>query len=43
MTLAVRSLMFVPGGRVADLLPKLARCRPDVAVVDLEDAVAPGD
>ena len=41
MTLAVRSLMFVPGGRVADLLPKLARCRPDVAVVDLEDAVAP--
>jgi citrate lyase subunit beta / citryl-CoA lyase len=43
MTLAVRSLMFVPGGRVAELLPKLARCRPDVAVADLEDAVAPAD
>ena len=43
MTLAVRSLMFVPGGRAGDLLPKLARSRPDVAVVDLEDAVAPGD
>src|SRR4029453_6702101 len=35
--------MFGPGGRAVDLLPKLARSRPDVAVVDLEDAVAPGD
>jgi citrate lyase subunit beta / citryl-CoA lyase len=40
--LAVRSLLFVPGGR-PDMLAKVARCRPDVVVVDLEDAVAPGD
>ncbi|WP_433502827.1 HpcH/HpaI aldolase/citrate lyase family protein [Pseudonocardia halophobica] len=42
MTLAARSLMFVPGGR-PELLAKVARCRPDVVVADLEDAVAPGD
>lgn len=36
----LRSLMFVPGGR-PELLPKVARTRPDGVVVDLEDAVAP--
>lgn len=35
-----RSLMFVPGTR-PDMLAKVARCRPDAVVVDLEDAVAP--
>lgn len=37
----LRSLLFVPGGR-PDMLGKVARCRPDAVVVDLEDAVAPG-
>ena len=37
--LAVRSLMFVPGGR-PELLAKVVRSRPDVVVADLEDAVA---
>lgn len=35
-----RSMLFVPGGR-PDLLVKIARSAPDVAVLDLEDAVAP--
>jgi citrate lyase subunit beta/citryl-CoA lyase len=35
-----RSLLFVPGTR-PDMLAKVARCRPDAVVVDLEDAVAP--
>lgn len=38
---ALRSLLFVPGGRT-ELLAKVARVRPDAVVVDLEDAVAPG-
>jgi citrate lyase subunit beta/citryl-CoA lyase len=38
----VRSLMFMPGGR-ADMIAKIPRFAPDCAVVDLEDAVAPGD
>ena len=38
----VRSLLFMPGTR-ADMIAKIARIRPDVAAVDLEDAVAPGD
>ena len=37
--LRVRSLLFVPGSR-PDMVAKLARFAPDVAVVDLEDAVA---
>nr|WP_275404038.1 CoA ester lyase [Pseudonocardia acidicola] len=37
-----RSLLFVPGGR-PEMVAKVARCRPDVVVVDLEDAVAPGE
>ena len=40
--LALRSLLFVPGGR-PEMLAKVARCRPDVVVADLEDAVAPPD
>lgn len=40
--LRVRSLMFVPGGR-ADMIAKIPRFAPDVAVVDLEDAVADAD
>lgn len=40
--MAVRSLLFVPGGR-PELLAKVARCRPDVVVADWEDAVAPGE
>lgn len=33
-----RSVLFVPGQR-PDMLPKVARCRPDAVIVDLEDAV----
>ncbi|MCF7550709.1 CoA ester lyase [Pseudonocardia sp. WMMC193] len=40
--LTVRSLLFVPGGRV-DMLPKVVRSRPDAVVVDLEDSVAHSD
>jgi len=40
--LTVRSLLFVPGGR-PDMVAKVPRWSPDVTVVDLEDAVAPGD
>jgi citrate lyase subunit beta/citryl-CoA lyase len=36
----VRSLLFMPGTR-ADMIAKIPRIRPDVAAVDLEDAVAP--
>lgn len=39
---AVRSMLFLPGGR-ADMVAKIARFAPDVAVVDLEDAVAAAD
>ncbi len=35
----VRSMLFLPGGR-ADMVAKIPRFAPDVAVVDLEDAVA---
>ena len=38
----VRSLLFMPGTR-ADMIAKIARIEPDVAAVDLEDAVAPAD
>lgn len=38
----VRSMLFVPGGR-ADMIAKIIRFAPDTAVVDLEDAVAPGE
>jgi citrate lyase subunit beta/citryl-CoA lyase len=38
-SLPVRSLFFVPGDR-ADMIAKVVRWMPDVAVVDLEDAVA---
>jgi citrate lyase subunit beta/citryl-CoA lyase len=38
----VRSLLFMPGTR-ADMIAKIARIVPDVAAVDLEDAVAPAD
>jgi citrate lyase subunit beta/citryl-CoA lyase len=38
----VRSLMFVPATR-ADRIAKIPRFAPDVAVVDLEDAVAAAD
>jgi citrate lyase subunit beta/citryl-CoA lyase len=38
----VRSLLFMPGTR-ADMIAKIARIGPDVAAVDLEDAVAPAD
>lgn len=37
---AVRSVLFVPGGR-PELLDKVARSRPDAVIADLEDAVAP--
>ena len=40
--LTVRSLMFVPAGR-PDMIAKIPRWKPDVVVVDLEDAVAAGD
>ncbi|MEO8889544.1 MAG: CoA ester lyase [Jatrophihabitantaceae bacterium] len=38
----MRSLLFVPGTQ-ADMIAKIPRFGPDVAVVDLEDAVAPTD
>lgn len=38
----MRSLFFVPGGR-ADMIAKVPRFAPDVAVVDLEDAVPVAD
>jgi citrate lyase beta subunit len=41
-TVAIRSLLFLPASR-PDLVPKLERFRPDVAVLDLEDAVAEAD
>ena len=37
-----RSLLFMPGTR-ADMVAKIPRFGPDVAAVDLEDAVAPAD
>ena len=37
-----RSMLFVPGSR-ADMIAKIPRFAPDVAVADLEDAVAAGD
>jgi len=40
--LRLRSMMFVPGGR-ADMIAKVGRFAPDVAVVDLEDALAAAD
>ncbi len=40
--LRLRSVMFVPGGR-ADMIAKVGRFAPDVAVVDLEDALAAAD
>jgi citrate lyase subunit beta / citryl-CoA lyase len=40
MIFGTRSLLFVPGDR-PDMFSKVARWRPDIAVVDLEDAVAP--
>lgn len=39
---AFRSMLFVPAHRV-ELLDKVPRWGPDIVVVDLEDAVAPGD
>lgn len=39
---AIRSLLFLPANR-PELVPKLERFRPDVAVLDLEDAVAEAD
>jgi citrate lyase subunit beta/citryl-CoA lyase len=38
MTITPRSLFFVPGSR-PDMIAKIPRWQPDVAVVDLEDAV----
>lgn len=38
----MRSLFFVPGSR-PDMVAKVPRFAPDVAVVDLEDAVVPAD
>jgi citrate lyase subunit beta/citryl-CoA lyase len=35
-------MLFMPGGR-AEMIAKISRFAPDVAVVDLEDAVAPGE
>jgi citrate lyase subunit beta/citryl-CoA lyase len=40
--LTARSLFFVPGHR-PDMIAKVPRWSPDIAVVDLEDAVAPDD
>ena len=37
-----RSLLFMPASR-ADKIAKIPRIAPDVAVADLEDAVAAGD
>lgn len=39
---ALRSLLFVPGGR-PDMIAKVGRSGPDAVAVDLEDAVAAGD
>lgn len=39
--LVARSLLFVPATR-PDMVAKVGRSRPDVVVLDLEDAVAPG-
>ena len=36
----MRSMLFAPGNR-PDVCAKLPRCRPDAAVLDLEDAVPP--
>jgi citrate lyase subunit beta / citryl-CoA lyase len=41
MLTRARSLLFMPGTR-ADMVAKIPRFGPDVAAVDLEDAVAPG-
>lgn len=38
----LRNPLFVPGGR-PELLAKVARSRPDAVLVDLEDAVPPGE
>ena len=38
----VRSMLFVPATR-ADMIAKIPRFAPDLAVADLEDAVAPGE
>jgi citrate lyase subunit beta / citryl-CoA lyase len=38
----VRSMLFMPGTR-ADMIAKIPRFAPDVAIADLEDAVAAGD
>jgi citrate lyase subunit beta/citryl-CoA lyase len=38
----VRSMLFMPATR-ADMIAKIPRAAPDVAVVDLEDAVAAGE
>jgi citrate lyase subunit beta / citryl-CoA lyase len=38
----IRSMLFMPGTR-ADMIAKIPRFAPDVAVVDLEDAVAAGE
>jgi citrate lyase subunit beta / citryl-CoA lyase len=37
-----RSMLFMPASR-ADMIAKIPRLAPDVAVADLEDAVAPGE
>ncbi|MFB9386085.1 HpcH/HpaI aldolase/citrate lyase family protein [Pseudonocardia petroleophila] len=42
MSGVLRSLLFVPGGR-PDMIAKVGRSAPDGVVLDLEDAVAPGD
>jgi citrate lyase subunit beta/citryl-CoA lyase len=42
MSLRLRNPLFVPGGR-PELLPKVARSAPDAVLVDLEDAVPPGE
>lgn len=39
---AARSLFFVPGHR-PDMIAKVPRWSPDIAVIDLEDAVGPND
>ena len=39
---ALRSMIFIPGHR-HDLLPKAVRSGADAVIVDLEDAVAPGE
>lgn len=42
MTVALRSLLFVPGGR-PDMIAKVGRAGADGVVLDLEDAVAAAD